>query len=134
MLDFRGRLLYGRCEFDNQLEELVKHRHYTEIPAEDVGEGAKGVVIRWLIDEKTGAPNFAMRRFEIEPGGYTPLHEHDWEHELFILEGEGLAVSESGEQPIKAGDAIFMPSNERHQFRNTGPRPLTMLCMIPLKT
>lgn len=36
-----------------------------------------------------GAENFAMRLFEIQPRGYSPLHQHDWEHEVFILEGKG---------------------------------------------
>ena len=42
--------------------------------------GAVGVEIQWLLDDKVGTPNFAMRRFLVEPEGQTPYHTHDWEH------------------------------------------------------
>ena len=111
----------------------MKHVHYTDVPAQDVEKGAKGTQIRWLITEGDGADRFIMRHFEIAPGGYTPLHEHAWEHEVFILKGSGLVVCADGERPIKPGDAIFMPGGERHQFQNTGEQPLEMLCLIPAR-
>ena len=37
-----------------------------------------------------------MRHFEIEPGGTTPLHEHEWEHEAFILTGGGVVYRQGG--------------------------------------
>jgi len=72
---------------------MFKAVHYTEVPAEDVKEDdASGVKIRWLISRRDGAENFAMRCFEIEPGGHTPRHSHDWEHEVFILKGGGNSI------------------------------------------
>lgn len=111
----------------------MKLQHYTDVPAQDVEKGAVGVRIRWLIDETSGAPNFAMRHFEIAPGGHTPFHSHEWEHEVFGLSGEGVVVGEGGEKLFRAGDYVFMPPNEKHQWRNTGSEPLTMLCMVPHK-
>jgi quercetin dioxygenase-like cupin family protein len=67
----------------------------------------------------------------MEPGGYSPLHTHAWEHELFILEGEGLALGGCEERKIKAGEAVFVPSNEKHQFRNNSKNTLKFLCLIP---
>ena len=106
--------------------------HYTEVPAEEADGEAKGVKVRWLISKETGAPNFAMRLFEVEPGGYTPHHTHPWEHEIYILSGRGLAVGEEGEKPIKPGDVIYIPPGERHQLRNNGDKPLRFLCLIPI--
>lgn len=111
----------------------MKVQHYTDVAAQDVEQGAAGVKIRWLIDEKSGAPNFAMRHFEIAPGGHTPFHSHEWEHEVFGLSGEGAVVGEDGEGPFRAGDCVFVPPQEKHQFRNTGAEPLTMICMVPHK-
>ncbi|MFH1179934.1 MAG: cupin, partial [Candidatus Bathyarchaeota archaeon] len=68
----------------------MKAYHYKDIENQDVPAPAEKVKIRWLINEKNGALNFAMRRFEVEPGGYTPYHTHDWEHEVYVLEGEGV--------------------------------------------
>jgi quercetin dioxygenase-like cupin family protein len=91
----------------------------------------KDVSIRWLISKRDGAKNFAMRLFEVAPGGNSPWHHHDWEHEMFILEGEGVARKEDGEIEFHAGDAFFVPPGEWHNFINTGKKPLTFLCLIP---
>lgn len=109
----------------------MKVCHFSDVAAEDVGGEAVGVKVRWLIDEKTGAPNFAMRHFEIAPGGNTPWHTHDWEHEVFGLTGEGVVVSESGETPFGPGIIVYVAPNEKHNFRNTGTEPLSMICMVP---
>ncbi|MEM2688614.1 MAG: cupin domain-containing protein [Candidatus Bathyarchaeia archaeon] len=112
----------------------MKIFHYSEIKAENATEeGASKLKVRWLITKDTGAPNFAMRLFEIEPGGHSPLHAHPWEHEVFVLEGEGTVVGSDGEKRFKAGDVIFVPPNEKHQFRNDGNRIVKFLCLIPLR-
>ena len=60
-------------------------RDYQEVKAEPVTDaGAEKANVRWVIAEKDGAKNFFMRVFKIEPGGYTPLHHHPWEHEMFV--------------------------------------------------
>jgi len=94
-------------------------------------DGAEGVQIRWLISKNDGAQNFAMRMFEIKPGGYTPLHCHTHEHEVFVLEGEGVFVCGEEEYKFGAEYAIFVPPNKEHQFRNTGNSILRFLCIIP---
>ena len=111
----------------------MKVQHYTDVAVQDVEEGAKGVKIRWLIDERCGAPNFAMRHFEVAPAGHTPFHSHPWEHEVFGLSGGGVVVGEEGEKPFGAGDLVFVPPEERHQFRNSGSDPLTMICIVPIR-
>ena len=71
----------------------MKIKHNAEVPLNDVTmEGAAGCKVRWLVGEADAAPNFAMRQFELEPGGHTPRHFHPYEHEIFVLEGEGVAV------------------------------------------
>ncbi len=96
-------------------------------------EGAVGVTIRWLISEKDGAPNFAMRLFEVKPDGYTPYHSHKWEHEVFILEGKGNLVLEDKTIPLNKGDAVLVPGEETHQFKNASKESLRFLCMVPNK-
>ena len=93
-------------------------------------EGAKDVRIRWLVHGPDGARNFYLRQFEIAPGGHTPRHQHDWEHEVYVLSGGGSAVSAQGEKPVGPGAALFVEPNEVHQFR-AGPQGMKMLCIIP---
>ncbi|MEM2105341.1 MAG: cupin domain-containing protein [Candidatus Bathyarchaeia archaeon] len=110
----------------------MKVFHFREVKAEEAAEeGASKLRVRWLITENMGAPNFAMRLFEMEPGGHSPLHSHPWEHEVFILEGEGVVVGADGEKKLKAGYVVFVPSGERHQFRNDSDKSLKFLCLVP---
>lgn len=94
-------------------------------------EGSAGCRVRWLVDDKDGAPNFAMRQFEVEPKGYTPRHSHPYEHEIYVLEGEGVVVEGANERPLKAGDCVYVAPDEVHQFKNTGTAALKFLCMVP---
>ena len=94
-------------------------------------EGAKDVEIRWLISKQDGAENFAMRMFELQAGGHTPLHTHPHEHEVFVIEGEGVFVYEGQEHPFGAEYVMFVPGGKEHQFKNTGDSVLRMLCIIP---
>lgn len=112
------------------LSMFVQH-HSKSIP-QKIDEG-KGVSIQWLIDEKVGAPNFALRRFTLETGGYTPYHIHDWEHEVFVLSGQGSLVDEKGtEHPLHEGDTAFVEPSLQHQFKNVGQKPFIFLCIVPL--
>ena len=92
--------------------------------------GAKGARIKWLISEKDGAPNFIMRHFSVEAGGFTPLHAHDWEHEVYVLEGQGKVRYENGEERIQPGDAILIPPGKKHQFQ-AGSETLKFICIVP---
>jgi quercetin dioxygenase-like cupin family protein len=110
----------------------MKVGHFEQTPAVPVQmEGSSGCQVRWLLDEHDGAPNFAMRQFEVAPGGHTPQHFHDYEHEVFVLEGAGVVLEDGREHPLHAGDVVFVKPNEVHQFRNTGSAPLKFLCLIP---
>jgi quercetin dioxygenase-like cupin family protein len=109
----------------------MKIFHYQNVEAKDAEEDASKLRVRWLITKEVGAENFAMRLFEMEARGYSPFHSHSWEHEVFILEGEGLVVGEGKEREFRAGDVIFIPPNEKHQLKNNGKKTVKFLCLIP---
>lgn len=94
-----------------------------EVPADVVREpGAKQTTIRRLIDTTDGADRFVLSLFELSPNGSSPAHHHDWEHEIYILDGT-LNVSlphEGRTVALQRGDALFIPRNEPHGF-TTGP-------------
>lgn len=101
---------------------------YGEVEAREA-EGSSKLKIRWLNNQ--GSRNFAVRHIEIEPDGYSPHHRHPWEHEIFVLEGNGTAVGEKGAKSISVGDLISISGGEIHQIKNTGKSSLKILCMIP---
>ncbi len=95
-------------------------------------EEVTGVVMRIVVGPDEGAPNFAMRVFEIQPQSSTPYHSHNWEHEVFILSGKGIVRSTKAERALREGDAIFIAPDEHHCFTNTGNDLLRLICVIPL--
>jgi quercetin dioxygenase-like cupin family protein len=107
---------------------MIQLREFQEVGARSVGEG---VTMRVVIGPDQGAPYFTMRVFEVQPGCATPLHSHWWEHEVFVLSGQGVANTGREETPIAHGSTVFVPGGERHQFRNTGPDLLRFICVVP---
>ena len=105
----------------------------TEMPGQPVNmEGVKDVEMRLMVVREHGAPNFAMRQFTVQPGGHTPRHSHNYEHEVFIVEGAGRVEHDGEFQEINAGDCLFVEPNKVHQFVNTGDAPLKFLCFVPV--
>ncbi len=94
-------------------------------------EGASGCSIRQLVTDQDGAPNFSMREFEVEVGGHTPRHSHPYEHEVFVLDGNGIIMEGANERPLKKGDVVYVAPDEVHQFKNAGETPLKFLCLVP---
>ncbi|MEU8952869.1 cupin domain-containing protein [Streptomyces sp. NPDC048518] len=101
----------------------MRRVHRTAVKAEIVREpGAKETTHRKLIDTPDGADRFVLTEFEVAPNGSTPPHFHEWEHEIYVIEGTmGLVMPDQGmTEQVGPGDAIFIPRNEPHGFV-TGP-------------
>jgi quercetin dioxygenase-like cupin family protein len=95
-------------------------------------EGANQVRLRLLVSEQDGAPNFNMRVFELAPGGHTPFHTHDFEHEIFVLEGEGELFDGENAHALEPGSVVLVAPNEEHNFRNTSQDGIfKFICIVP---
>ncbi|KAJ3445627.1 phosphatase 2c [Anaeramoeba flamelloides] len=113
--------------------KFVKKK-FTDVPKKDVTMfGSKKTTIRWLLDfEKDKMPNFALRRFEIQPGGSIGLHSHPQEHEIYVISGESCVITNGEDQKVvaKGGDVLYVPSNEPHDYYNNGTDTFTFLCLL----
>ena len=104
------------------------------VPAKPVTmAGANRVTMRMLLGPLEQCPTFAMRKFTVEPGGFTPHHHHDYEHEVLILSGRGEALTPDGTKALKPGDVVYVPANEMHQFRNSGADNFEFICLVPAR-
>ena len=110
-------------------------KNIQDVPAVPVNmEGAENVQVRVIYGPKDKAPTFAMRVFELAPGGHTPYHQHNFEHEVLVLDGQIAAVTPDGPKPLKPRDTLLIPANETHQFKNlSDTNPAGFMCLVPIE-
>lgn len=94
-------------------------------------ENVKGVTGRVVIGKEDQAENFCMRVFTVAPGGFTPRHSHEWEHEIFVHSGVGKVYQNGEWREVTSGTVVFIPGNEEHQFMNGGGEDFVFICLIP---
>jgi quercetin dioxygenase-like cupin family protein len=87
----------------------------SEIPARQRGGGAKTIP---LVTRRTGSTSFINGITIFEPGAAIPLHKHNCEESVLLLEGRAIAEIDGVEHPIAAGDVTFIPAEVPHRFRN----------------
>jgi HTH-type transcriptional repressor of puuD len=57
-------------------------------------------------------------------GTAIPLHTHNVEESVLVLEGEAAAVVGQDSFELEAGDATWVPAGVRHRFANRGQGPM----------
>lgn len=109
-------------------EPVLKRASEIVYESVDAAEGLrKGV----LLDESDGAPNFAIRRFELAAGSEVPRHTNAVEHEQHVLAGEYVVGIGEEEHTVEAGDSLLIPAGVEHWYRNEGDEPGAFLCAVP---
>ena len=97
-------------------------------------EGAEGASVRVIFGPADEAPNFAMRVFELAKSGHTPYHGHPFEHEVMVMDGDILAVTEDDEIPLSVGDVVLIMPGEIHQFKNgSDSKGASFVCLVPVE-
>jgi len=109
-------------------------RVFTQKEAKHLGlPGRKSLEI---VSGEKGVGTVTLRLVEIPAleRGETPRSPHshcDVEECIFVLSGKGTTYADSGEYPLQEGDTIVLPAGEKHVTRNTGNKPLRLLCFFP---
>jgi quercetin dioxygenase-like cupin family protein len=112
----------------SDVDPVVKRAEDVQYEAVGAAEGlSKGV----LLDESDGAPNFAIRRFVLEPGATVPKHTNEVEHEQYVLSGEYTVGIDDEEHVVAAGDSLLIPAGVVHWYRNEGPVEGAFICAVP---
>jgi quercetin dioxygenase-like cupin family protein len=105
-------------------------RHAADVPEEPVAAGT-GTTRQVLIGPDQG-PNFALRRFIMQPGGGMPLHTNEVEHEQYVLRGSARVQIGEAVHHVKAGDVVFIPGGVPHSYdADAGSEPFEFLCIVP---
>ena len=104
-------------------------KNINEIPAEKVSAGE--ATYRQVLIGPGEGPNFAMRRFVMEPGGGIPAHTNTVEHEQYVLRGRARVGIGDEVYDVKADDVLFIPAGAPHWYEVVGGENFVFLCMVP---
>ena len=65
------------------------------------------------------------------PGTGAPLHVHNCDEQVTLLEGEGEVEIEGVFTPLRPYDSTYVRAGDSHAFRNSGETPMKILWIYP---
>ena len=86
-------------------------------------ERRPGVVLSSLVDGDAGATQISSGVAEFAIGASAPMHYHDAEESVIVVEGEGLMVIDGQEHIVHPNDAAFIFPGAHHSIANHGNQP-----------
>jgi quercetin dioxygenase-like cupin family protein len=101
-------------------------------PYKETTETWRGVTRRELCGLRGESTRFHLRYFEIAPGGYSTLEQHDHEHVVIPIRGGGEVQFGRSIHRVGFGDVVYIAPGDPHQFR-TPPdagEPFGFLCIV----
>jgi quercetin dioxygenase-like cupin family protein len=104
-------------------------KHTRDIPKETV-KGGRSTERQVLIGSDEG-PNFALRKFIMQPGGGIPNHMNTVEHEQYVLAGRAKIGIGGDITEVTVGDVVFIPAGTPHWYAVLGDEPFEFLCVVP---
>jgi quercetin dioxygenase-like cupin family protein len=105
---------------------------YDQIDMADViMDGASNVSKAIIIGTNEGWDDYAMRLFRIGSGGHTPRHQHDFEHVVYVVAGNGRLIIGEVTHELERGDFALVPADSVHQFSNPGEGDFQFICIVP---
>lgn len=96
-----------------------------------------GVVSRWadrvhgdvtyrtlISGDRTSSPAMTTGLGELPPGGVFRTHRHTPAETYCVVAGEGSVTLDGVEQPVRAGDSVFIPGGAWHGLTTTSAHAL----------
>ena len=82
-------------------------------------------------DEAGRVDSLAMIEEEVAVGDRIPLHVHDVDEVIAVIDGQGEAHLGGERQQVGAGSVIYIPAGVEHGTRNLGDAPLLVHAVFP---
>lgn len=108
---------------------MYLHKNIKDVATMPQSAG-KGVGMKMLLSPEE-SPNFAMRNFTIEAGGFMPLHTNSVEHEQYVISGKALVTIGEEKFEAGAGDVLLIPAGVSHAYETLGDETYSFLCLVP---
>ena len=94
------------------------------LPVVDRGNGIQTIP---LVTKEIGSKHMTTGLTRFPVGAKVPLHSHNCDEQVTILEGEAEAELDGQRHRLHAYDTTLVPANKPHRFVNVGTTPLAIL-------
>src|SRR5437899_12441362 len=94
-------------------------------------DGSHNVKMKQLIGHEDGARKTSMHELISTKGGFSAMHRHEWDHQLGVSEGRGVAILDGKRLARRPGLGLLVQSNEEHQLLQRGQEPLKLVTGPP---
>ena len=101
--------------------------HILRIESLPVVERGNGIQTIPLATKEMGAKNMTTGLTRFPAGAKVPLHSHNCDEQVTILEGEAEAEIDGQRHRVHPFDTTFVPADKPHRFVNVGTAHLTIL-------
>jgi quercetin dioxygenase-like cupin family protein len=106
-------------------------KHVDDVPQDEIKAGKKAH--RQVLIGPDEAPNFALRRFIMGPGGGIPAHTNTVEHEQYVLRGRAKVGIGDEVVEVGPGSVLYIPAGVPHWYEVQGGESFEFLCVVPNK-
>ena len=94
------------------------------LPVVDRGNGIQTIP---LVTKELGSTQLTTGITRFPVGAKVPMHSHNCDEQVTILEGEAEAELDGARHRLQAYDTTLVPANKPHRFVNVGISPLAIL-------
>ena len=94
------------------------------LPVVDRGNGIQTIP---LVTKELGSKHLTTGITRFPVGAMVPMHSHNCDEQVTILEGEAEADLDGLRHRLHAYDTTLVPANKPHRFVNVGTTPLAIL-------
>ena len=101
--------------------------HILKIDSLPVVERGNGIRTIPLVTKEIGAKNMTTGLTRFPAGAKVPLHSHNCDEQVTVLEGEAEAEVDGQRHRLRPFDTTLVPANRPHRFINVGASHLTIL-------
>jgi len=101
--------------------------HILKIDSLPVFDRGNGIQTTPLVTKEIGSKHMTTGLTRFPAGAKVPLHSHNCDEQVTILEGEAEAEIDGRRHRLQAYDTTLVPSDKPHRFVNVGKTPLLIL-------
>jgi ribulose-bisphosphate carboxylase large chain len=83
-----------------------------------------------LVGSRGESARFDLRYFEIAPGGFSSLEEHDHEHVVVCIRGRGQVLAAGTVREMNYFDTVYIAPEDPHQLLNPFNEPFGFFCIV----